>query len=157
MTQAPIEPYLSTHAFFTGLSPEAVGFLAGCAHEQKIEPGDIVFRQGERARQFYLIRTGLIAVEIPAIAGPKLQVQSLSADQILGWSWLIPPYKWNFQARAEAPTTLLAFDGDAVRARCEADSAFGYALLKRFAALMAERLDVARQKMMDQWNPPGFA
>ena len=84
-------------------------------------------------------------------------MQSLGAGQILGWSWLIPPYKWNFQARAEAQTALLAFDGDAVLARCEEESNFGYALLKRFASLMAERLGVARQRMMDQWNPPGFA
>ena len=157
MTNPPIEQYLSTHAFFSGLSPEFIGFLTRCASEQEIEPGAVLFRQGERAHQFYLIRRGIIVIEIPAITGPTLQVQSLGADQILGWSWLIPPYKWNFQARAEVSTTLLAFDGDAVRDRCEAEPSFGYALLKRFAALMAERLEVARQKLMDQWNPPGFA
>ncbi len=157
MTNPPIEQYLSTHAFFAGLSPEFIGFLARCASEQQIEPGAVLFHQGERAHQFYLIRDGRITIEIPAITGPTLQVQSLGADQILGWSWLIPPYQWNFQARAEAHTALLVFDGDAVRARCEAESNFGYLLLKRFAALMAERLEVARQKLMDQWNPPGFA
>jgi CRP-like cAMP-binding protein len=157
VTQPPIEPYLATHTFFAGLRPEAISFLAGCARHQSIAPDEVVFRQGERAHQFYLIRTGRVAVEIPAITGPNLPVQRLGTDQVLGWSWLIPPYKWNFQARAEAPTVLLAFDGDAVRARCEADPTFGYALLKRFAALMAERLDVARQTLMDQWNPPGFA
>ena len=157
MTNSPIEQSLSTHPFFAGLSPEVIGFLTRCASEQQIQPGEVLFRQGERARQFYLIRNGRIVIEIPAITGPTLQVQSLGADQILGWSWLIPPYKWNFQARAEVPTTLLVFDGDAVRDHCEAESNFGYPLLKRFAALMAERLEVARQKLMDQWNPPGFA
>jgi CRP-like cAMP-binding protein len=157
VTNPPIEQYLSTHTFFSGLSPEFISFLARCAIEQQIEPGHVLFRQGERARHFYLIRTGCIAVEIPAITGPTLQVQSLGPDQILGWSWLIPPYKWNFQARAEEYAAVLAFEGDAVRDRCEAESNFGYALLKRFAALMAERLEVARQRMMDQWNPPGFA
>lgn len=157
MTNPPIEQSLSTHAFFAGLSPEFIGFLARCASEQQLQPGEVLFRQGERAHHFYLIRHGRIAIEIPAITGPTLQVQSLGAGQILGWSWLIPPYQWNFQSRAEAPTTLLAFDGDAVRARCEAEADFGYPLLKRFASLMAERLEVARQKLMDQWNPPGFA
>jgi CRP/FNR family cyclic AMP-dependent transcriptional regulator len=153
----PLEEYLSVQTFFSGLSPQSIGFLASCASEWQIEPGYILFRQSERAHQFYLIRNGSIAIEIPAITGPTLQVQSLGAGQILGWSWLIPPYKWNFQARAEVPTALLAFDGDVVLARCEEEPTFGYALLKRVASLMAERLEVARQRMMDQWNPPGFA
>lgn len=157
MTNPPLELYLSTHAFFAGLSPEFIGFLARCAREQPLQPGEVLFRQGERAHYFYLIQHGSIAIEIPAITGPTLQVQSLGAGQILGWSWLIPPYRWNFQSRAETSTTLLAFDGDAVRDRCEAEADFGYPLLKRFAALMAERLEVARQRLMDQWNPPGFA
>lgn len=157
MTNLAIEEYLSTQEFFSGLSPEFIGFLARCASERQIEPGQILFRQGESAHHFYLIRNGSIAIEIPAITGPTLKVQSLGAGQILGWSWLIPPYKWNFQAGAEAQTALLAFDGDAVLARCEEEPNFGYTLLKRFASLMAERLGVARQRMMDQWNPPGFA
>lgn len=157
MTPSPLEVYLSAQAFFSGLRPEFIEFLVHCARERPIEPGQTLFRQGERARHFYLIQNGGILVEIPAITGPTLTIQSLGADQILGWSWLIPPYQWNFQARAEAATALLEFDGDPVLARCEAEPEFGYALLKRFASLMSERLAAARQKIMDQWNPPGFA
>jgi CRP/FNR family cyclic AMP-dependent transcriptional regulator len=157
VTHTPIEEYLSSQEFFSGLSQESIGFLASCASEQVIESGEVLFRQSDRAHHFYLIRNGTISIEVPAITGPTLKVQSLGAGQILGWSWLIPPYKWNFQARAEEQTSLFAFDGDAVLARCEEEPQFGYALLKRFASLMAERLEVARRKMMDQWNPPGFA
>ena len=157
MTDQPIEQHLSTQAFFAGLSPEFIGFLARCASVRRLEPDQVVFRQGERARHFYLIRNGSISVEIPAIMGPTLKVQSLGAGQILGWSWLIPPYQWNFQARAEEQAELFEFDSDAVLARCEAEPKFGYELLKRFASLMSERLEVARQKIMEQWNPPGFA
>ena len=157
MTNPSIEKYLSEQDFFSGLSPELIGFLASCASERQVEPDQVLFRQRDRARKFYLVRNGCISIEIPAITGPTLQVQRLTANQILGWSWLIPPYKWNFQARAEEPSELIEFDGDAVLARCDAEPAFGYELLKRFASLMSERLDAARQKMMDQWNPPGFA
>jgi hypothetical protein len=78
-------------------------------------------------------------------------------DQVLGWSWLISPYKWNFQTRAEEDTELLEFDGMALLAQCEQEPKFGYELLKKFAGLMSVRLSVARQKMMDEWNPDGFA
>jgi CRP-like cAMP-binding protein len=157
VTNPPIEEYLSAQQFFSGLNPESIKLLSGYASERQIDAGQVLFRQGERANKFYLIRSGSIAVEIPAIMGPALKVQSLGPGQVLGWSWLIPPYKWNFQASAEVKTKLLEFDGSQVLARCDADANFGYDVLKRFASLMSERLEAARQRLMEQWNPPGFA
>jgi CRP/FNR family cyclic AMP-dependent transcriptional regulator len=75
----------------------------------------------------------------------------------LGWSWLISPYQWSFQARAEEDSELLQFDGTAILARCEQEPKFGYELLKKFAGMMSMRLEAARRKMMDEWNPAGFA
>lgn len=157
MTNPPMEEYLSTHPFFSGLSPEFIKFLAACAAERQADPGLVLFRQREHASKFYLVRSGNVCVEIPAIMGPALPVQHLGPGQILGWSWLIPPYRWNFQARAEAKSKLLEFDGGQILARCDQDPEFGYQILKRFASLMSERLEAARQRMMEQWNPPGFA
>ncbi len=157
MSDTKIDKYLSKQEFFAGLSTEFIDFLASCARERQIDRDQIVFHHGERARAFYLVCEGRVAVQIPAITGPTLEVQSLGEGEVLGWSWLIPPYRWNFQAKAEEPSELLEFDGQALLARCEEDPKFGYELLKRFAGLMSERLDAARQKMMDQWNPPGFA
>ena len=73
------------------------------------------------------------------------------------WSWLLPPFKWSFNARAETDSKVLEFDGEAVLKDCESDPAFGYEVIKRFSALMAERLDAAHRKMMEQWSPAGFA
>ena len=124
---------------------------------REIKKGQILFRQGERADKFYMVRNGRISVQIPTLQGPTLEIQSLGKDQILGWSWLISPYKWNFQAKAEEDSQLLEFNGAAILERCEQESKFGCELLKKFAVLMSERLDAARQKMMDEWNPIGFA
>lgn len=152
-----IEDYLSSHAFFSGLDDSFIEFLSDSATKIRLEDGDALFKQGERADKFYLVRSGQVAVQVPALMGPTLDIQTLGEDQILGWSWLIAPYRWSFQARAVADSELIEFDGSAILARCEEDPKFGYELLKRFAALMSERLDAARQKMMDQWDPPGFA
>lgn len=157
MTDPSIEKYLGEQKFFAGLSPEFIGFLAQCTGERKIDRNELLFRQGERARHFYLLRKGGIFIEIPAITGPTLTVQILKSGQVLGWSWLIPPYKWNFQARADTPSSVLEFDGDRILARCEEDPKFGYEILKRFSSLMAERLEAAHRKMIDQWVPAGFA
>ena len=157
MSKQSIEDYLSTHAFFSGLDAEYMEFLSNSAAELRINAGDILFQQGRRADKFYLLRHGQVSVQVPALVGPTLELQVLGEDQILGWSWLMPPYRWNFQARAMEDSDLLEFDGSAILAHCEEDPKFGYELFKRFAGLMSERLDAARQKMMDQWDPPGFA
>ncbi len=157
MADASIEKYLSSHEFFSGLDDDSIKFLAGCAREKRVEKGDVLFRQGDSANKFYLLLNGAVSVHVPALVGPVFEIQSLGKDQVLGWSWLIQPYRWSFQARVMQDTDIIEFDGDAIRAHCESDPRFGYGLFKRFAGLMSERLAAARQTMMDQWNPPGFA
>jgi len=157
MSKQSIEDYLSGHAFFSKMDSSYLKFLSDSVTELRIKKGDVLFKHGNRADKFYLLRNGQISIQVPALMGPTLEIQTLGEDQILGWSWLIPPYMWSFQARAMEDSDLLEFDGSAILARCEEDPNFGYELFKRFAALMSERLDAARQKMMDEWNPPGFA
>ena len=157
MSKQSTEDYLSTHTFFSGLDDSYRKFLSNSATELQINKGGVLFKQGGRADKFYLLRKGQVSVQVPALMGPSLEIQTLGEDQVLGWSWLIPPYRWIFLARAEEDSELLEFDGGAILARCEEDPKFGYELFKCFAALMSERLGAARQKMMDQWDPPGFA
>ncbi len=157
MSKSSIQDYVSKHAFFSGLSAGDLGILVEQAEEHATPHGTVLFRQGERADHFYLVKSGCVSVEIPAITGPTLQMQRLESDALLGWSWLIPPYRWHFQAWVEVDSEVIAFDGAMLRARCERDPRFGYELLKRFAGLMSERLDAARRTMIDEWNPAGFA
>ncbi len=157
MNNQPITEYLLAHEFFSELNKDFLTLLCESASILDIKKGQVLFRHGERADKFYIIRNGRISVQIPAIIGPNLEIQALSTDEVLGWSWLISPYQWHFQAKAEEDSNLLEFDGISLLEQCEKQPKFGYELLKRFAALMSERLDASRQKMMDEWNPTGFA
>lgn len=157
MTKEAIQKILAEADFFSDLGPEILSVLAPHGRERTLNRNEVLFGHGDPARHFYLLRDGRIVIEVPAIEGPSLEVQELGAGNVLGWSWLIPPYRWSFQARADEPTHVLEFDGESIRARCDEDPAMGYVLLKRFARLMSVRLDAARQKMMEEWNPPGFA
>jgi CRP/FNR family cyclic AMP-dependent transcriptional regulator len=157
MSNQSTTEYLSVHAFFSDLSEDVLKFLCEHSSTREIKKGQILFRLGENADKFYVLRNGRISIQMPAIMGPTLEIQTLGKDQVLGWSWLISPYQWNFQTRAEEDSELLQFDGTAILARCEQEPKFGYELLKKFAGLMSVRLNAARQKMMDEWNPAGFA
>ncbi|TVQ38340.1 MAG: cyclic nucleotide-binding domain-containing protein [Wenzhouxiangella sp.] len=157
MNADDISRYLAEHELFSGLDDQQLAFLAANGEEKHFDDGEIVSRQGQAADRFYIVLEGGLTVQVPAIAGPTLEVTRLSVDQVLGWSWLIEPYRWHFNALATGRTRALEFDGKAILARCEEDSAFGYALFKRFSALMGKRLEAAQRKMMDQWSPAGFA
>jgi len=152
-----IEKLIGGHELFADLDTKYIQTLAEFAVERDIPAGESLFTQGQRATAFYLMLSGNIIVETPAIMGPALELQSLGEGRILGWSWLIPPYRWHFQARAEEDSKVVEFDGKELLKICERDPAFGYQLLKRFASLMGERLESARRRMMDAWNPSGFA
>jgi CRP/FNR family transcriptional regulator, cyclic AMP receptor protein len=156
MNQSEIVRLLSEQSFFADLSDDHINWLAGKAVESRFEVDQLVARQGDRAERFFLLLEGSLGVEIPAIAGPKLEVTQLGPGQIFGWSWLIRPFKWHFNARALEPTRVLDFDGKAILEHCEDDPEFGYALFKLFSYLMATRLESAQRKMMDQWAPAGL-
>lgn len=157
MNKNAIKASISGNDFFSGLDAGFLDTLAAHAEARKVSKNHVLFHYGDTADHFYLILSGNVVVEVAAIEGPALELQDLGAGAIVGWSWLIPPFKWSFQARASAPTQVLEFDGKAILGCCEKDTAFGYELLKRFSALMSERLSAARRKMMEEWNPPGFA
>ena len=148
---------VSGNGFFAGLAQDHLEFLVESSELKEFQKGQVLFRQGEHADRFYLVLDGTISVEIPALQGPALQLQQLGRGKILGWSWLIAPYRWDFQARILHDAKVIEFNGVLILERCEADHSFGYDLFKRFTGLMSERLLAARRKMMDQWDPPGFA
>jgi CRP-like cAMP-binding protein len=156
MTES-VDKSIAASRFFAKLPSEFTEFLAEHAKTRRVQENEVLFRYGELANRFYLITSGHVSVEVAAIAGPMLELQDLGPGAILGWSWLISPHAWSFQARAKTPVEVLEFDGKAVLAYCEENPRFGYELLKRFSALMSERLNFARQKMMEAWSPPGFA
>ncbi len=157
MQQADIKQLLTDKGVFAGLPEGQLGILAEHARERELAADEVLARQGDSAETFYLVLDGALVIEVPAIAGPRLEITRLAKGEVFGWSWLIAPYEWHFNARASGATRVLEFDGKALLERCEADPEFGYPLLRRFSELMARRLDAAQRKMMDQWSPPGFA
>lgn len=157
MNDESLVKLLMQHEFFRDLAPEVVEFIAANGRITNLDTDEILFEHAQPAERFYLIQDGRITVGVPAIEGPSLEVQTLGPGEVLGWSWLIPPYRWNFRGRVIEAAEVVEFNGKAILDRCESDPAFGYPLMKRFAALMSERLEAARRKMMDEWNPAGFA
>jgi len=144
-----LERILTEHAFFEGLEPEYLKIVTGCASNVRFAPGAYIFREGEEANQFYLLRQGKVAIEIFAPQSPPIIVDTVEKDEILGWSWLVSPYHWRFDARAVEMTRAIALDGKCLREKCEANPGLGYALLKRLVQLIDQRLQATRLQLLD--------
>lgn len=152
MASESIKAYLIEHDFLQGMSPEFLELMARHVVEEEFSTQQCVFQQDSIAKHFYIIKNGNVDVEVPSLVGAPLVLQSLSKGAVLGWSWLIAPYKWHFEAHATQPSTLLTFDADALRDHCERDPKFGYDILKRFAALMMQRLEAARIQAIEAFE-----
>jgi CRP-like cAMP-binding protein len=147
-----LEPLLSKQPFFEGLDSNYLKTLTGCASNVHFPGGAMIFKEGEEANQFFLIREGRVAIEVFVEARGPVTIQTLSAGDILGWSWLVPPYHWRFDARAVDEVRALALDGKCLREKCEADSRLGYELLKRFALVITRRLEATRIQLLDVYG-----
>jgi CRP-like cAMP-binding protein len=147
-----IEQYLPQHPFFAGLEQPVVALLAGCAVNAHFRPDRYLFHEGEPADTFYLIRHGRVSLEVRAPAGPAVTVDSAHDGDVVGWSWLVPPHRWLFDARATDETSVIAFDGACLRGKCETDPAVAYALLQRVVGVMSDRLHSARVRLLDLYG-----
>lgn len=149
---ATVAELLAELPVFAGLGPEQLAAVADCAGTRQACPGEELFREGELANAFYVIRHGAVALEAHAPAGPPLVIETLHEGDVVGWSWLVPPYRWHFDGRAIGEVQAIGFDAACLRGKADADPALGYALLQRFAQLMVERLQAARLRLLDLYG-----
>jgi CRP-like cAMP-binding protein len=147
-----LEQILAHHPFFQGLDERYIQLVAGCGSNVKFEAGEFLFKEGEEANAFYLIRRGKIAVEAFAAERGSLIIDTLTDGDILGWSWLIPPYHWHFDAKAVDLTRAIALDARCLRTKCEQDHDLGYELLKRFSQIIEDRLQATRVQLLDLYS-----
>jgi len=144
-----LERIIAEHAFFAGLDSEFTNLMVGCASNVRFKKGDYIFREGDPADTFYLMRNGKVAVEIFAPQHEPIIVATLEEGEILGWSWLLPPYQWKHQARATEDVRAIALDGKCLRTKCEQNHDLGYEILKRFARIIEQRLEATRLQLID--------
>jgi len=144
-----LESVIKEHPFFEGLSEKHLEFITGCAKNERFEARQVIFREGDPANAFYFIREGLVNVELLIPGRGPTVLQTVAEGEILGWSWVSPPYRWHFGARTQQRTRALVFDAKCLREKCDEDHDLGYEVLKRFVSVISERLDATRLQLMD--------
>jgi CRP/FNR family cyclic AMP-dependent transcriptional regulator len=146
---------MTTETLLDALPPGGRDRLLEFAHDASFEAGARIFEEGGLADHFWIIRTGSVNLDIQVCDRHPATVGMLGHDDLLGWSWLVPPYTWRLGAEASSPVRALEFDARAVRALCEADTVLGLAVTHRVLGLVAHRLQATRRHLMDLYGPPG--
>jgi CRP/FNR family transcriptional regulator, cyclic AMP receptor protein len=142
------------HRFFADLDEPTITLLAGCARNVRFEPGQYLFRTGEPADEFYLIRHGRVALDVVAPGRAGVTFQTAEEGEIVGVSWLLPPYRWMHDARAVDLVRAIGMDAKCLRGKCDADHDLGYEMMLRFVPLLVARLQATRMQLLDIYGKP---
>jgi CRP-like cAMP-binding protein len=143
---------LEEHDFLKDLPADETRLLVSCAKNLRFRPGDFLMREGQPADQFYLLRTGRVALEIAVPARGPVQMESLGPGDMLGVSWLFSPHRSHLDARAVEPTVALAFDGACLRGKMDTFPLLGYALTRRVLGETYKRLERVRLARVDMYG-----
>jgi CRP/FNR family cyclic AMP-dependent transcriptional regulator len=147
-----LKTIIQAQPFFAGFSESTMDLIVGCASNVKFPKGAYLMHDAEAANEFFLIREGRVEISVHGAQYGTVKVQTLDAGEMVGWSWLVPPYRSRFDAMAVEDTRALRFDGKCLRDKCETDPSTGYELLKRVSTTLAQRLEGSRFQLMDVYG-----
>lgn len=147
-----LDALLSEHPFFEGMKPDELKFLAGCASNAVYEAGEYLFHEGEPADRFFLVRRGHVSVQLHAPGRGAVSIMTAKDGEVVGFSWLLTPYRWEWDARALDLTRTVIFDGECLRQKCDEDPQLGYELMKRLTRVMMVRLEAASLQLADVYG-----
>src|SRR6266700_729990 len=139
---------LATHPFLHGISRDHLATLAQVASDVTVPARHRFFENGGHATRFWLVQSGHVTVDVHVPGQGRVPIDSIGMGELIGWSWLFPPFTWAFGAVAASPVEAFEFDGRAVRIRCESDPVLGYELTRRLARVVAKRLQATRVRLI---------
>jgi len=145
---------VSEHRFFADLNAATIELLAGCARNVVFQPGEYLFHTGDPADEFYLIRHGRVALDIVAPGRSAVTFQTVGPDELVGVSWLLPPYRWIHDARAVDAVRAIGMDATCLRRKCDSDHDLGYEMMMRFVPVLVSRLQATRVQLLDIYGKP---
>jgi CRP/FNR family cyclic AMP-dependent transcriptional regulator len=153
MTAQLTEGSLKPHPFLQHCTAEFLNHLEEFAREVEFSPGEVIFHEADYADRFYLISEGSVCLEARANGGTTVKIQILGPGDVLGCSWLFPPFEWRCSARALEPCRAVALNAASLLIRAEEDPVFGYELMKRVSKQVVQRLQTMRAKLVRELKP----
>ena len=149
-----ITQLLGDQPFLQGIAPDKLAAIAECAHPVTFRADEYLFHEGQPANHFYLITHGQVALEVHVPGRGNQILQTVSPHEVVGWSWLFPPYRWHLDGRAQTLLRVIDFNGLCLRGKCDSDHDLGYALMERFAQTIVARRQATRLQLIEAYDAP---
>jgi CRP-like cAMP-binding protein len=143
---------IAEHPFMHGLDAKFIQLVSNKATQRNYERGDMLFKEGETADKFFLVLAGKIALELAPPEKDRLTIETIGEGEVVGWSWMVAPYRWTFDARALKNTQVIAMDAELLRKALEDDPKNGYDFLLRLLPVIGNRLENTRLQLMDVYG-----
>ena len=147
-----IDQLLTEAPAFNGMSSKHLELIAGCAQNKTATDGEYLMREGDPADSFYVIRHGRVALEIFVPQRGAVTIETIDDGDLLGWSWLVPPFRVEMDARALGNVHTVVFDAGCLRGKADEDPVLGYELMRRFIPVIVERLQATRVRLIDVYG-----
>ncbi len=144
-----VRQQLAGHPFVQGLEQQYVDVFVSLGRLVEFAARDIIFHEGQPADTFYLVRSGVVTLQVDAGGSFPRTIQHITEGSALGWSWLFEPYEWQFDALAQTPVRAIAFDAAELREHLQSDPICGYHVMSRVAEVMAKRLHATRHQLLN--------
>ena len=149
-----MDTLLKEEPLFADLSSEQYRVISGCARNRRFDAGQYLFRENANADEFLVIRHGKVALEIVAPGQPPIVIATLHEGDVVGAAWLVPPYRWMYDARAMELTRAIGIDAGCLRDKCEADPKLGYEMMKLFLPVLVKGLHATQLQLLDVYRKP---
>ena len=143
---------VEAHPFMTNMDEESIELVSGCARNVVFAPGSLQCAEGGDADTFYLLRRGRVSISAHFPGRGSVVIETVGAGDVVGWSWLVPPYRWTFDARAMDAVGCIAIDGTCLRVKSLTDPSLGFALLSKVSMTLLERLQATRMRLLDLYG-----
>lgn len=147
-------PLLRRFGIFEGLKEEELGKIASICREEVYDAGEVIFEEGERADDLYIVVDGEVALEMGLELFPhaplrETEIEVVRRGEAFGWSALVEPHILTLSAKCNTKTKVIAIEGTALKRLLESDHHLGYKLMARIARIVASRLRDTREKLTD--------
>jgi CRP/FNR family cyclic AMP-dependent transcriptional regulator len=140
--------FLATQPFLRDMSREHLELLARESMPSQFKAGELILEEGAPANRFYIILEGHVSIEAHVLDDDPVHIQTIGPGEVLGWSWLFPPYNWHFDARAVTPVKALFFYGVRLREMCEDNPSLGFSFMRRLSEVVIHRLQGVRNDLV---------
>ena len=153
MTAADVGTALRRQPLMREFTPSQFDQLMRIADVVEFEPNEVIHREGDESDRLFVVLRGHVAIEL-AGQHEVLRVETVGPGGEFGWSSMLQGAGRYFQSRALDGVQAMAFEASDLRQMCEEDARFGYALMSRLLAVVAERLQATRLQIVDMhWTP----